>query len=75
LSFQDVLLYPPGKTPLPSMSTPHLGNECGISRMIIAYHRPRNLANLLCPRKLEQTTGPPVSAFLRRDREGHFACI
>jgi hypothetical protein len=73
--FKDLLLYPPGMTPLPNMSTPHLGNPCGVSKMTIAYHRPRNLANLLCPRKLEHTHGPPVSAYLRRDSEGHFSCI
>jgi hypothetical protein len=73
--FRDLLLHPRGGTPLPEMSTPHLGNECGLKRMILAYHRPRNLANFLCPRKLEHTIGPPVSAYLRRDSEGHCACI
>jgi hypothetical protein len=66
---------PPRSTPLPNMSTPHLGTQCGVTCMIIAYHRPCNLANIICPRKLEQTTGPPVSAYLRRDSKGHFACI
>jgi hypothetical protein len=32
------------------------------------------LANLLCPRKLERTPGPPVSAHVRRDSEGHGDC-
>ncbi len=73
--FKDLLLHPTGATPLPSMSTPHLGIECGVNRMIIAYHRPRNIANLLCPRKLEHTLGPPVSAYLRRDSEGRFVCV
>jgi hypothetical protein len=59
--FRDLLLHPPGATPLPSMSTPHLGLKCGVNRMIVTYHRPRNLANLLCPRKLEHTLGPPTT--------------
>jgi hypothetical protein len=35
----------------------------GIDRLIISYHRPSNLGNLLSYRKLAATTGPPVSSF------------
>jgi hypothetical protein len=35
----------------------------GIDRLIISYHRPSNLGNLLSYRKLATTTGPPVSSF------------
>jgi hypothetical protein len=38
--------------------------------MIITYHQPQNIANLLCPHKLEHTVSPPVSAFLWQDSEG-----
>jgi hypothetical protein len=72
--FRDVLLYPHAATPLPQIANQHFGTRCGLKRLIIAYHRPPNLANLLCPRKLERTPGPPVSAHVRRDREGHFVC-
>ena len=39
----------------------------GIDRLIISYHRPSNLGNLLSYRKLATTTGPPVSSFRIRD--------
>ena len=35
----------------------------GIDRLIISYHRPPNLGNMLSYRKLANTTGPPVSSF------------
>jgi hypothetical protein len=72
-TFRDILLYPPAATPLPQIANLHLGERCNLKRMIIAYHRPPNLANHLCPRKLERTPGPPVSAHVRRDSEGHCA--
>jgi hypothetical protein len=73
-TFSDVLLYPRAATPLPQIRNLHEGVACEIKKLIIAYHRPPNLANLLCPRKLERTPGPPVSAHVRRDREGHGGC-
>jgi hypothetical protein len=39
----------------------------GIDRLIISYHRPPNLGNMLSYRKLATTTGPPVSSFRIRD--------
>jgi hypothetical protein len=73
--FRSTLLYPHAATPLPQIENLHLGRPCGLKRLIIAYHRPPNLANLLCPRKFERTPGPPVSAHVRRDREGHCDCV
>ena len=35
-----------------------------LRRLIIAYHRPPNLGNLLCPRRIEKTPGPNVSMIL-----------
>ena len=35
----------------------------GIDRLIISYHRPPNLGNMLSYRKLDNTSGPPVSSF------------
>jgi hypothetical protein len=70
-AYRTILLHPKAATPLPQIANTHLGANCGVRRMVIAYHRPPNLANLLCPRKLSRTPGPPVSAFVRRDSEGH----
>jgi hypothetical protein len=72
-AYRTILLHPKAATPLPQIANTHLGADCGVRRMVIAYHRPPNLANLLCPRKLERTPGPPVSAFVRRDSEGHYS--
>jgi hypothetical protein len=71
-TYHDILLHPKDATPLPQIANNHFGINCGVRRMIIAYHRPPNLANLLCPRKFEKTPGPPVSAYTRRDNEGLF---
>jgi hypothetical protein len=35
-------------------------------RLIIAYHRPPNLGNILCPRRISKTPGPPVSDVLSK---------
>jgi hypothetical protein len=35
--------------------------EIGINRLIVAYHRPLNLGNLLVPRKFDNRPGPSVS--------------
>jgi hypothetical protein len=72
-TYHDLLAFPKAATPLPQIANTHFGINCGIQKMIIAYHRPPNLANLLCPRKFERTPGPPVLAFVRRDSEGHFS--
>ncbi len=72
-SFRDVMLYPKAATPLHQITNLNEGTPCGLKKLIIAYHRPPNLANLLCPRKLERTPGPPVSAHVRRDSEVQYA--
>jgi hypothetical protein len=73
-TFRDVLMHPRAATPLPQIRNHNEGTRCNLKRLIIAYHRPPNLANLLCPRKLDRTPGPPVSAHVRRDTEGHCDC-
>jgi hypothetical protein len=40
------------------------GHPLGNDRLIIAYSRPRNLANLLTPRRIARTPGPSVSTYL-----------
>jgi hypothetical protein len=63
-TYQDLLAFPKAATPLSQISNTHFGVNCGVRKMIIAYHRPPNLVNLLCPHKFERTPGPPVSAFM-----------
>jgi hypothetical protein len=56
------LLAPPNDTPLHELRNCD-GARLGIRRVIIAYHRPRNLKNHLSPRRLDPT-GIPVSEVL-----------
>jgi hypothetical protein len=70
-TFREHCAWPPQKTPLNQMTNKH-NKPLDIDRLIVAYHRPRNLGNLLAPRKL-QGQGPSVSATLtalRRDAQG-----
>lgn len=61
--FRDLLRQPSGEIPLPRLRNKN-DFECGISRLIIAHHRPPNLSDLLVPRKIDKTHGPPVSAYV-----------
>ena len=60
--FRTTLLNPPNEPPLPSLENTD-GIPCGISRMVVAYHRPRNLGNVLAPRRLHKD-GVSVSSIL-----------
>jgi hypothetical protein len=60
--FRRFLLEPQHETPLPLMRN-RRGNPFKADRLIIAYHRSRNLGNLLAPRRLPDT-GAAVSSFL-----------
>jgi hypothetical protein len=53
---------PLAKLPVRSRETNDLV-PFGIDRLIISYHRPPNLGNMLSYRKLDNTSGPPVSSF------------
>ena len=52
----------PTSTPLPEFK--NKGNQLGINRLIVAYHRSKNIGNYLAPRKIESTPGPPASDYL-----------
>ena len=52
----------PQATPLPDFK--NKGKKLGISRLIVAYHRSKNIGNYLAPRKIESTPGPPASDYL-----------
>jgi hypothetical protein len=62
-AFRDKLLHPRREPPLPTIQ------NCdwltvNINRLIIAYHRPPNLKNLLFPRRFKEIDGTPVSSFV-----------
>lgn len=57
--FRDSMLHPPRETPLPKLRN-HLGSSFDLDRLTIAYHRHRNIGNILAPRKLNER-GTPVS--------------
>jgi hypothetical protein len=61
-AWRNTISNPPNKIPL-SENVGHQGVVCGIDRLIVAYHRPPNLSNLLSYRKLKNT-GPPLSSYL-----------
>ena len=47
--------------------------EIGINRLIVAYHRHRNLGEILAPRKFDRRPGPSFSDYVfssQRDRRG-----
>jgi hypothetical protein len=60
--FADQLLQNWSSTPLWEQKN-HKNRKIGIRRMIVAYHRPKNLANHLVPRRIERTAGPLVSTY------------
>ena len=60
-SFQELMSHPPGETPLPKLRN-HQAFPSGIQRLIVAYHRPKNLRDLLFPRKFCVPPGLTVSA-------------
>jgi hypothetical protein len=61
-AWKNTIANPTNKIPLSEINGNH-GVVCGIDRLIVAYHRPPNLSNLLSYRKLKHT-GPPVSSYL-----------
>jgi hypothetical protein len=61
--FHHNVLAPPYKPLLPTLLN-HNKSPLGTNRLIVAYHKQPNLGNLMSPRVLRATDGPPVSAFL-----------
>jgi len=56
-------INPYGPTPLYKIWNDK-GKELGIRRMIVAYHRPKNIGNFLAPRRIDRLPGPSASALL-----------
>jgi hypothetical protein len=61
--FRDVLYTPPNEPPLPELRNLN-DAPARINRMIVAYHRPYNLKNLLFPRRLPEVPNQPVSSLI-----------
>jgi hypothetical protein len=61
-TFRKNLLSPIHEQRLETMRNEH-NAHLGIDRMIVAYHRPRNIKNLLFPRRFRENPLTPVSSF------------
>jgi hypothetical protein len=60
--FRTCLLEPNGEETLPYLKN-FANGYCEIKRLIVAYHKQRNLKNLLFSRRFGGITGKPVSSF------------
>jgi hypothetical protein len=61
--FRSTLLQPPGEPHLPEMLS-ETGDPIRTNRMVVAYHRPPNLKNLLFPRRFDARFDCPPSSIL-----------
>jgi hypothetical protein len=61
--FREELHSPVGLTQLQDLQN-HNKVHTGINRLLIAYHRPPNIGNLLSPRVLKSDSGPLVSSYI-----------
>ena len=63
-AWRDTVASPKYHMPLPHMRNPKSKEKFQIERMIIAYHRPMNIGNLLSHRNLSTNpTALPVSSY------------
>ena len=63
--FKEHMFKPTGEPELPSIKN-SMSQPFGVSRMIIANHRPRNIGNYVAPRRFKEFAAP-VSTFPRDD--------
>jgi hypothetical protein len=70
--FREEVLTPLAQAPLWAL-TNHLATPSNIRRMIVCYHRPKSLQNLLCPRKLLTIPSSSVSSALHKLHAGQAA--
>ena len=62
-AWRNTIASPKYHMPLPNMRNPKTREKCNIERMIIAYHCPMNVGNLLSHRNLNTNpTALPVSS-------------
>jgi hypothetical protein len=64
--FRDLLSSPKDDTPIANICNPPHAAPLNVDRLIVAYHRPRNLRNILFPRKFRGIPGKPVSKFCEK---------
>jgi hypothetical protein len=62
-TFRNTLLWPSGEPSLPELRS-FRGYPLETNLMVIAYHRPHNLKNLLFPRTFKEHDDKPVSSFI-----------
>jgi hypothetical protein len=62
-TFRREIQHPRGLPPVHLLKN-HKNAEIGINRLIVAYHRPPNIGNLLSPRIMTAENGPSVSSYL-----------
>jgi hypothetical protein len=62
-TFRSTLLQPSGEPSLPTMLSA-AGDPIRTNRMVVAYHRPHNLKNLLFPRRFDPRFDCPPSSIL-----------
>lgn len=67
--WREHIAAPSRSTPLPFLRNHH-DFRIHLNRMIVCYHRPPNLGNLLSYRQIEDRNGPPVSSFWITDSGG-----
>jgi len=60
---KENLCNPYASVPLYKLSNGR-GKQLGINRMIVAYHRPKNIGNLVTPRHIDRLPGPSALALL-----------
>jgi hypothetical protein len=63
--FRTCILEHTGEETIPYLSN-HSDCYCDITRLVVAYHKQRNLKNLLFPRRFCEITNRPVSSFFPR---------
>jgi hypothetical protein len=61
-AFRSTMLSPRGEPPLPDLRN-RRNARLNVSRLIVAYHRPRNIGNLISPRRFREPPGVAVSDF------------
>lgn len=64
-SFRQTMLVPLDEPPLPSLRN-NTGHSVGIEQLTVAYHRSRNIGNVLSRRRLP-VTGVAVSSIIARE--------
>ena len=68
-AWKNTVMQPSSGVHLSYVQNNH-GYDVELQQMTVAYSRPRNIDNLLSPRTLHLTTGPPVSSYRKWYKRG-----